>query len=38
MEYYSAIKRKEYESVELRWMNLGPVLQSEIRIGKINTI
>ena len=30
MEYYSAIKRNEFESVELRWMNLEPVMQSEI--------
>ena len=28
MEYYSAIKRNESESVELRWMNLEPVIQS----------
>ena len=27
MEYYSAIKRNEFESVELRWMNLEPVKQ-----------
>ena len=30
MEYYSAIKRNEFESVELRWMNLEPVTQSEV--------
>ena len=30
MEYYSAIKRNRFESVELRWMNLEPVMQSEI--------
>ena len=30
MEYYSAIKRNESESVELRWMNLEPVIQSEV--------
>ena len=30
MEYYSAIKRNEFESVELRWMNLEPVIQSKI--------
>ena len=29
MEYYSAIKRKEFESVLVRWMNLEPVIQSE---------
>ena len=30
MEYYSAIKRNEFESVEVRWMNLEPVIQSEL--------
>ena len=30
MEYYSAIKRNEFESVELMWMNLEPVIQCEI--------
>ena len=30
MEYYSAIKRNECESVEARWMNLESVIQSEI--------
>ena len=30
MEYYSSIKRNECESVELRWMNLEPVIQSEL--------
>ena len=30
MEYYSAIKRNEFESVLVRWMNLGPVIQSEV--------
>ena len=29
MEYYSATKRKEFESVELRWVNLETVKQSE---------
>ena len=29
MDYYSTIKRNESESVELRWMNLEPVTQSE---------
>ena len=31
MEYYSAIKRKTFESVLMRWMNLEPILQSEFR-------
>ena len=30
MEYYSAIKRKTFESVLMRWMNLEPIIQSEI--------
>ena len=30
MEYYSAIKSNEFESVLMRWMNLEPVTQSEI--------
>ena len=29
MEYYSAIKRNAFESV-LRWMNLEPIIQSEV--------
>ena len=30
MEYYSAIKRNESESVLMRWMNLKPMIQSEV--------
>ena len=30
MEYYSAIKRNEIESIEVMWMNLEPVIQSEV--------
>ena len=30
MEYYSAIKRNEFESVLGRRMNLEPVIQSEV--------
>ena len=30
MEYYSAIKRKTFESVLKRCMNLEPIIQSEI--------
>ena len=30
MEYYSAIKRNSFESVLMRWMNLEPILQSEL--------
>ena len=31
MEYYSAIKRDTFESVLMRWMNLEPIIQSEVR-------
>ena len=30
MEYYSAIKRNKFESVLIRWMNLEPMIQSEV--------
>ena len=30
MEYYSAIKRNAFESVLMRWMNIEPVIQSEV--------
>ena len=30
-EYYSAIKRKAFESVLMRWMDLEPIIQSEVR-------
>ena len=29
-EYYSALKRNIFESVLMRWMNLEPVIQSEV--------
>ena len=29
MEYYSAIKRNEFESVLVRWMNLEPVCYTQ---------
>ena len=38
MEYYSAIKRNEFESVIVRWMNLEPVIQSEVSQRKISYI
>ena len=31
MEYYSAIKWNEFESVLAKWMKLEPVIHSEIR-------
>ena len=30
MEYYSAIKRNAFEAVLMRWMNLEPIIQSEV--------
>ena len=30
MEYYSAIKKKTYESVPMRWMKLEHIIQSEV--------
>ena len=29
-EYYSAMKRNTFESVLMRWMNLEPIIQSEV--------
>ena len=29
-EYYSAIKRNAFESVLMRWVNLEPIIQSEV--------
>ena len=34
MEYYSAIKKNEFESVLTRWMNLEPLTQSEVLISQ----
>ena len=31
MEYYLAIKRNAFESVLMRWMNLEPIIHSEVR-------
>ena len=30
MEYYSAIKKNTFESVLIRWMQLEPIIQSEV--------
>ena len=30
MEYFSVIKRNAFESVLMRWMNLEPIIQSEV--------
>ena len=36
MDYYSAIKRDEFESPVVRWMNLEPVIQSQVSQRKTN--
>ena len=38
MEYYLAIKGNVLESVLVRWMNLEPVTQSEVRKRKTSNI
>ena len=38
MENYSAIKRNEFESVIVRWMNLESVIQSEVSQKEENNI
>ena len=30
MKYYSAIRRNAFESVLVRWVNLEPIIQSEV--------
>ena len=34
MEYYSVIKRIAFESFLMRWMNLDPIIQSEVNQKK----
>ena len=36
MEYYSTIKRNAFDSVLMRWMNLEPIIQSEVSQEKKN--
>ena len=38
MEYHSAIKRNESESVLMRWMNRELIIQSEVSKRKANII
>ena len=39
MEYYSAINMNTFKSVLMRWMNLEPIIQSEVsQKRKINII
>ena len=34
MEYYSVIKRNTFKSVLMRWMNLEPIIQSEVKLER----
>ena len=34
MEYYSAIKRNTFKSVLMRWINLEPIIQSEVKLER----
>ena len=36
MEYHSAIKKENFESVIVRWMNLEPVINSDINQRRTN--
>ena len=38
MKYYSSIKKNAFESVLMRWMNLEPIIQSEVRKRQISRI
>ena len=38
MEYYSAIKKNAFESVQMRWMKLESIIQSEVRKKNTNTV
>ena len=38
VEYYSAIKRNAFESLLTRWMNLEPIIQTEVRQKEKNII
>ena len=38
MEYYSAMKRNTFESVLMRWMNLEPIIPSEVKSGRKTNI
>ena len=39
MEYYSAVRRNAFKSVLIRWMNLQPIIQSEVsQKVKTNTV
>ena len=37
MEYYSAMKRNEFDSVIVRWINLEPIILSKVSQKEKNT-
>ena len=37
VEYYSAIKRNAFQSILMRWINLEPIIQSEVSQKGKNT-
>ena len=38
VDYYSAMKRNTFESLLMKWMNLEPIIQSEVSQRKINVV
>ena len=38
MGYYSPIKRNAFDRVLIRWMNLEPIIRSEVRKRKTNIV
>jgi len=34
IEYYSAMKRKAFELVLMRWVNLEPIIQREVKLER----
>ena len=38
MEYYSAVKRNEFESILVRWVNLEPIILSEVSQKEKNIV
>ena len=38
LEYYSAIKRNAFELVLMRWTDLEPIIQNEVRKKKANLV
>ena len=38
IEYYSVVKYNELESLLVRWMNLEPVIQSDVNQKEKNTV